>query len=92
MDIKHMYQIENQITQAIENYNTRLDTEISPNDQMHSHTKETYLFQTRSAFECIINALKMHEECSVKSILDFGCGHGRVLRSLRAAFPKAEIV
>ncbi len=92
MDIGYKYQTEKQIIEAIENYNSRLDTEISENDGMFFGEKETYFFQTRSAFECIIDALRMHTECNVESILDFACGHGRVMRALRAAFPKSEIV
>src|SRR2546429_4341228 len=44
-----------------------------------------------SAFESINAALKAAGTNSVTTILDMPCGHGRVARVLRAAFPTAEI-
>ena len=44
-----------------------------------------------SAFESINAALKAAGTDRVTTILDMPCGHGRVARVLRAAFPTAEI-
>jgi cyclopropane fatty-acyl-phospholipid synthase-like methyltransferase len=44
-----------------------------------------------SALFCVRRALDKEASESPKSILDFGCGHGRVLRSLAADFPHARL-
>ncbi|MBX6313298.1 MAG: class I SAM-dependent methyltransferase [Isosphaeraceae bacterium] len=44
-----------------------------------------------SALRCIRLALAVAEKGEVRRILDLPCGHGRVLRMLRAAFPQAEL-
>jgi SAM-dependent methyltransferase len=65
---------------------------ISPHDGMF--TGESYYFKVgRSALECVdisLRAARMNV-CDVRRILDLPCGHGRVLRYLRTAFPEAEI-
>ncbi len=46
-----------------------------------------------SAIECVDEALK-RANCkaeSIKKILDLPCGYGRVMRTLKAGFPKAEL-
>jgi SAM-dependent methyltransferase len=50
-----------------------------------------YLSVGVSAFESITAALKASGIDRVPTILDMPCGHGRVARVLRAAFPTAEI-
>lgn len=51
-----------------------------------------YLSVGLSAVCCIEDALdKSKRDDAVKSILDFPCGYGRVLRFLKARFPDAEI-
>jgi SAM-dependent methyltransferase len=70
-------------------------TAVSPNDQMFNkvHGYGVYHAIGRSALECIryslVSARKRPSD--VKRILDLPSGHGRVLRHLRAAFPRAEI-
>jgi len=68
---------------------------ISENDKMftmHSgNSLEFYFYVSESAIACIFYALNMAGKTDVKSILDFPCGHGRVLRSLVSYFPDAEI-
>lgn len=44
-----------------------------------------------SALECVQSGLAAAGKAVPKRILDFGCGYGRVLRFLRAAFPAAEV-
>jgi SAM-dependent methyltransferase len=50
-----------------------------------------YFSSGYSALFCIRQALDKAGKRSVKSILDFACGHGRVLRSLTAHFPEAAL-
>src|SRR4029453_405200 len=68
---------------------------ISPADQMLSGAldREHYFDCGRSALECINKALLIASipPKRIKRILDLPCGHGRVLRHLKAAFPEAEI-
>jgi SAM-dependent methyltransferase len=68
---------------------------ISPNDEMFGANKsEVHYFSVgRSALECIQTSLRAAEKApaNVKRILDLPCGHGRVLRHLRAGFPGAVI-
>jgi len=68
---------------------------ISPNDEMFAGSKtETAYFETgRSALDSIQIALNAAQKSAadVRRILDLPCGHGRVLRYLRGAFPQAEI-
>ncbi|MET1083851.1 MAG: class I SAM-dependent methyltransferase [Burkholderiales bacterium] len=66
---------------------------ISPNEQMPAEDIEIYLSAGRSALECISLSLHAGQKrpSEVRRILDLPCGHGRVLRYLKAAFPDAEI-
>ncbi|HEV3203031.1 MAG TPA: class I SAM-dependent methyltransferase [Gemmataceae bacterium] len=66
---------------------------MSPNDLMTFGDEIQYFAVGRSALECIDHALQAAHKPSaeVKRILDLPCGHGRVLRYLRCAFPEAEI-
>lgn len=66
--------------------------DISPNDEMVTNP-EHYFDVGESALRAVQNALAtVHRPASsVRRILDLPCGHGRVLRFLRAAFPQAEI-
>lgn len=68
-------------------------TEISPQDEMHRANPEHYYDVGESARRVIEHALSsVHRPPeTVHRILDLPCGHGRVLRFLRAAFPQAEL-
>jgi SAM-dependent methyltransferase len=66
---------------------------ISPNDQMFEGDEGQYFAIGRSALECIscsLHAASLPAN-NVGRILDLPCGHGRVLRHLKAAFPGAKI-
>jgi SAM-dependent methyltransferase len=64
---------------------------ISPNDEMFTNEAH-YFYSGENALTNIENALTIAEFPSPpKRILDFPCGHGRVLRYLRARYPNAEI-
>jgi len=75
-----------------------VSTAIAPNDLMyHPDYPGHYFGVGRSAIRVITSALLARLEyfCGeeeIASILDFGCGHGRVARFLRAAFPRSDIV
>src|SRR4051812_24162879 len=67
---------------------------IAPNDWMTDKVKpENYFIAGRSALKAILVSLEAArvDPASVTRILDLPCGHGRVLRHLRAGFPAAEI-
>lgn len=70
--------------------------EISPVDGMYAGSERHYFSVGRSAMLNVASALACRlsyrgGEAAVQTILDFGCGHGRVARYLRAAFGEAEI-
>ncbi len=50
-----------------------------------------YLVVGSTALNSILSSIQIASNCSVQSILDFGCGAGRVTRWMRAAFPEATI-
>jgi len=65
--------------------------EISPNDSMFEGSREHYFSVGQSALQCVKLALLAAGKDQPRTILDFGCGWGRVLRALRAAFPGAQL-
>jgi SAM-dependent methyltransferase len=65
--------------------------EIDRNDMMYEGQAAAYFSSGYSALFCMRQALEAAGRTSVQSILDFGCGHGRVLRSLHAQFPDATL-
>ncbi len=70
----------------------QLIREISPNDGMFDPDfPEAYFKVGESALHCIRLSLDAAGESTVDNILDFPCGHGRVLRTLKRAFPDAEL-
>lgn len=68
-------------------------TEISPLDEMHGANPEHYFDVGESARRAIEHALAAvrRPAATVRRVLDLPCGHGRVLRFLRAAYPQAEL-
>jgi hypothetical protein len=67
-----------------------VNTVTSPNDGMYRRLEARhYLGAGLSALRCIEFALNGFEP---KTILDFPCGHGRVLRFLKARYPNSDIV
>ncbi len=71
----------------------QVDPRISPSDGMFEGNERHYFSVGRSALLNIKRALDAagDDPPQPARILDFPCGHGRVLRYLRAAFPQAEI-
>src|SRR5437763_990893 len=70
---------------------THVLTDISPADGMFEGDFEHYFSVGQSALRCVDRALEAAHRTTVRSILDFGCGFGRVLRVLKAAFPGAGL-
>ncbi|MBI2515468.1 MAG: class I SAM-dependent methyltransferase [Opitutae bacterium] len=68
--------------------------EISPRDEMFNGNETHYFDAGESALHCIETALAAarRPRSTVRRILDLPCGHGRVLRFLKKAFPDAELV
>jgi SAM-dependent methyltransferase len=66
--------------------------EISPNDRMvPARYPDTYFLWGESALRSIRLALDAVGKDEPARILDFACGHGRVLRTLKAAYPDASL-
>ena len=70
---------------------------VSPNDSMYAADKdrgthpERYFRWGPEALYRIQLGMLAADTTDVRRILDLPCGHGRVLRTLRAAFPEAEV-
>lgn len=65
---------------------------VSPSDEMYNpKDPEAYFNTGESAVQCIRLAMEAVGKERVDNVLDFPCGHGRVLRALAAAFPDAEL-
>ena len=60
-------------------------------DMMYEGYPTHYFSSGYSALSCVRRALDKAASKSPLSILDFGCGYGRVLRSLAADFPHARL-
>ncbi len=67
--------------------------EIAPGDGMYRQNAEHYFDAGASALQVIEAALfaARRPASSVSAILDLPCGHGRVMRFLRKAFPRARL-
>ena len=74
-----------------------VDEAIADNDGMFERHKPAdeawnhYFRCGRSALRVIRLALAAAGKADVRKVLDLPCGHGRVLRVLKAAFPDAEL-
>lgn len=66
--------------------------DISPKDTMYTGDKDHYFRVGASALRCIRSAMFTSNRDRFDRILDFPCGHGRVARHLRSAFPDAQLV
>jgi SAM-dependent methyltransferase len=66
--------------------------EIVPGDPMHDYAPHLYFQAGHDALKCVRLAMIAAELETADRILDFACGGGRVLRTLKAAFPNAELV
>jgi SAM-dependent methyltransferase len=66
--------------------------EISPSDEMFFGDEHHYFEVGESALHCIASALiaARRKRLNLRRILDLPCGHGRVMRFLKSAYPEAE--
>lgn len=85
MDLSTVYKINDDYRRAT------IDKTIHPNDTMHQSGPQHYDVVGQSAVKVILNALELSWTQSVRKILDLPCGHGRVARHLRAAFPSSSM-
>ena len=70
---------------------SKVSTRIYYNDGMYDGDGAHYYKVGLSAISCINEAVESARLTAVRSILDFPCGSGRVLRFLVHRFPEAEI-
>jgi SAM-dependent methyltransferase len=71
----------------------QVSLKVHSDDQMYvASAAQQYLTVGLSALRCVNKALKISRTSAVRTILDLPCGHGRVLRFLKAAFPEARVV
>lgn len=69
-----------------------LNMYVPPDDGMYKRTEKKHYFDVgRSALSCVQRALQIAGRPAPSSILDLPCGHGRVMRFLRAVYPQAKI-
>ena len=66
---------------------------IGSGDEMFTGDRAHYFGVGKSALQGIETALSAIKlpSANIRNILDLPCGHGRVMRHLRAAFPQAQI-
>ena len=70
-----------------------VDRTVAPGDKMHGRIRGPYLLAGISALMLIRAAMSQAEiNGHPHSILDLPCGHGRVTRILRAAFPATTLI
>ena len=72
-----------------------VNLQLSPTDNMYEKGKEGsdehYFSVGLQALAIIDKARALVNKNEVSSLLDFGCGYGRVLRFLKAHFPETNI-
>ena len=65
--------------------------DISANDEMFQGNRTGYFKTAASCLRCVELAMQAAGMERPTSILDLPCGHGRVLRMLKARFPEAQL-
>jgi SAM-dependent methyltransferase len=68
-----------------------INDQIAPDDGMWDGNPISYFDVGRSALHCIKVSMLAAEIDTFTNILDLPCGHGRVLRHLQHAFPRAQL-
>lgn len=69
-----------------------VSTTIHAGERMVSETQAIYMAIGRDAFRSIMAGLIVSTHTrDCQKVVDYGCGHGRVARHLRAWFPTAEM-
>ncbi len=70
----------------------RADRRVAPGDTMYHGNDAHYFGVAASALKAMLLALETAGRREPRRVLDFGCGFGRVMRAVRAAFPGAELL
>lgn len=71
-----------------------IDKRVHPDDHMMNTAQQgwaDYNFVGVSTIQLLLSLLAQADTQKVRRILDFGCGHGRAARHIRACFPTAEM-
>jgi hypothetical protein len=68
-----------------------LIAEISPSDAMYMASRGAYVTAGVSALECVKRSMEAAGKPAIGRLLDLPCGHGRVMRVMKAAFPEAHL-
>jgi SAM-dependent methyltransferase len=70
-----------------------ISEELAPHDEMLAldGSWASYLTVGTDALRCIRRSMRLAGKHELRSIFDLACGHGRVLRVLKAAFPQAKL-
>jgi SAM-dependent methyltransferase len=68
-----------------------VDQTVSPNERMPTEDLPGYFATGRSGLKAVQLAQLAARKADFGSILDYACGHGRVLRWLQAAYPRAHL-
>jgi SAM-dependent methyltransferase len=83
----------NSAAAVLRNYESNpFSREIDPADEMWNAGPSWYWGVGRSGLDCIIKGLLASPTPYPRSILDLACGHGRVARHIRSAFPDVRLV
>jgi SAM-dependent methyltransferase len=83
--------VEQSIVEVLGDSASKLNREINPNDEMYGGARGQYLEQGMSALVHIRRNLEGAGLPTPRKVLDLPCGHGRVMRFLRAAFTEADL-
>lgn len=81
----------NSLRATLEEQPADVIAEISPKDTMHKRGPRGYERAGQMALRSVRLAMLAAGKARLESILDFGCGHGRMLRALQAGFPSASL-
>lgn len=87
-----MLRINQVFLNACKNFeSSKVDELVSPYDEMAAANIQHYLDSGAEALNIILSAVYNSKIKKVGNVLDLPCGHGRVLRHIKAAFPEAAI-
>jgi SAM-dependent methyltransferase len=77
---------------AVRQAMTAVDRRVAADDTMYLGNDPHYFGVAASALKMMLLALETAGRATPRRILDHGCGYGRIMRALRAAFPDAELL
>lgn len=80
------------LAEQVEQVMSTVDRKIAPGDSMYDGNEEHYFRVASDALGAVLHALHGAGSAVPQRVLDFGCGYGRVLRTLRATFGEAELI